>query len=92
MPLEILFDGVALLGREKEDPLEGLCSQPTVCRALYATVQSATASFQLLPSQLWTMRPFHGVRLVAGVHSTSLPSHSGLGRQACGRNRCFGGK
>ena len=55
-------------------------------------VQFATASFQLLPSQLWTMRPFHGVRLVAGVHSTSLPSHSGLGRQACGRNRCFGGK
>ena len=57
-------------------------------------VQFATASFQLLPSQLWTMRPFHGVRLVAGVHSTSLPSHSGLGRQTCGRNagRCFGGK
>ena len=27
---------VALLGREKEDPLEGLCSQPAVCRALCA--------------------------------------------------------
>ncbi|CAE7703604.1 unnamed protein product, partial [Symbiodinium sp. KB8] len=35
---------------------------------------------------LWTMRPFHGVRLVAGVHSTSLPSCNGLGRQTCGRN------